>query len=242
MLGTRESCSCERCQAACRTKPGWYMPGEVAVAAGHLGLSPREFFSVWCAVDWWSTDEDEDVYVIAPRLRGHPGGEEYPPAPGGVCNHLVAGKCALHGRGKPFECRRMLHDDTPEIDRNRKREMIEAWRGHQDEIVALLGRQPQSKPSVLREHAQNEMENAVSEVPTTGAVEEKPPESVLVNGKWRFCVVKVSDHDVPCFHFIHPEFGDVYIALSGNSLTAMIEGASSVLAFVRAQQQNPTRA
>lgn len=51
-IGTKDSCKCESCQAACRQKPGWFLPGEAERVAEYLGISLEDLFRTKLAVDW----------------------------------------------------------------------------------------------------------------------------------------------------------------------------------------------
>lgn len=141
--GNASSCACPTCRQACEHKPGWLMPGEAEVAAEALGLSPRDFFRRFLAVDWWDGDprdghyDLENVFVLAPAVGGCAGGM-YPANPKGRCVFYTDARlCAIHPV-KPFECRTYAHgpkDDT-------HRQVAIAWIPHQEQIRDLLGREP----------------------------------------------------------------------------------------------------
>lgn len=141
---TAESGTCETCRFACTHKPGWFLPGEAEKAAELLGLTLEEFFRRYLAVDWWaSIDTDSDIFLLSPAVVGAPTGEEFPANPKGTCVFYRDGLCTIHA-AKPHECRtwycgsadaevQTLHGDT-----------ARAWTDHRDQIVELLGREPES--------------------------------------------------------------------------------------------------
>jgi hypothetical protein len=59
-------CSCKQCRALCLGTPGWFMPGQVTLAAKFMKMSLREFFDRYLIVEYW-VDCDGDVNLLAPR-------------------------------------------------------------------------------------------------------------------------------------------------------------------------------
>jgi Fe-S-cluster containining protein len=143
MACTKESGSCAKCQRGCTTKPGWFLPGEAEAAAALLGMSLEGFFADYLAVDWWEDaewlDYEKNVYLLSPAIRGESPGEEMPGDPRGTCVFYEEGRCRIHD-AKPHECREAvctqpagtIHKDT-----------AQAWTEHQEQIVTLLGREPE---------------------------------------------------------------------------------------------------
>jgi Fe-S-cluster containining protein len=141
-----EDCTCPDCQSACQSKPGWFLPGEAEGAAALLGVSLAELFRTKLAVDWWEAGDgtDDDVFVVAPALVGHPAGEEYPGDPRGRCVFYVKGRCQIHA-AKPHECAMAHHDVPPTGEvRARHRRVAMAWRDRQPQVAELLGREPEA--------------------------------------------------------------------------------------------------
>ena len=134
--GTKDSCFCDNCQAACRHKPGWFLPGEVERVAEYLEISLPELFQTKIAVDWWV--EEHDIFVLLPALDNEEAGEEFPADPRGICIFFKDGLCEIHPV-KPFECREMIHD---QLNQGRHKQVADAWRSHQNQIIELLGREP----------------------------------------------------------------------------------------------------
>ena len=139
-----EDCSCKRCQSACQSKPGWFMPGEAEKAAALLGLTLEEFFKTKLGVDWF--EGDPDIFALAPALVGRPTGHEYPGNPRGACVLFVDGRCSIHA-AKPLECREYLHGDDRATLAERKVRIRDAWGAlaPQKQIEQLLGREPESE-------------------------------------------------------------------------------------------------
>ncbi len=69
-------CRCQNCQSACRRRPGWFAPGEVAKAASLLNMSEQEFFDKHVGVDYYAPDgtNKEAVFVLAPITQGNHAG------------------------------------------------------------------------------------------------------------------------------------------------------------------------
>ncbi len=151
------SCSCRQCVSGCTRRPGWFHPGEVAKAAEYLGMTPKEFFDKYLVVDYQTENrhillpgEDEPgqsfVFVLSPALAGMKTGTEAPFDMMGRCVFFTDDqKCAIHP-AKPGECRHAYHDHTDEQTGRFKLQMVEEWRGNEQEVTDLLGREPKPMP------------------------------------------------------------------------------------------------
>lgn len=145
--GTKESCTCAKCREACSYRPGWFLPGEAEEVAYHLGVSLETLFETKLMVDWWVGD-DADVFVLSPAIVGEEAGTETQEVVQGTCVFFENGSCLIHAV-KPFECREMIHGEK-NGERNGRHEWVaNAWRSFQDQIVGLLGREPESKNFTL---------------------------------------------------------------------------------------------
>lgn len=138
-----DSGTCHVCRAGCSHKPGWFLPGEAERAAEYLGVTLAEFFARDLAVDWYEdlTGDGDDVFVLSPALVGEDPGEEMPADPRGRCVFYVDNRCSIH-EVKPHECSAFYCGSSIEAVRDDHANTAEAWRGHQDQIVELLGRRP----------------------------------------------------------------------------------------------------
>ena len=140
-----QDCECSSCRGACESKPGWFMPGEAEKAAEHLGVSLKELFDNSLSVDWWEKDAelDHDVFVLSPAVWGGSPGEEFDADPKGVCVFFKEGRCSIH-EVKPFECRQLLHTDSPEMVSARHRSVRDAWDTDENQLSVeqTLGRDP----------------------------------------------------------------------------------------------------
>lgn len=138
-------CQCERCKEACDERPGWFLPGEIQPLAENLGITAQELFDNHLGVDWWEEHESngEDVFVLAPAIKGTRERREYRSDPHGECKFFVEGKCLIHKLGKPYECAALNHESCE----NNHEKAADAWAGkeHQDFIEQLFGRKPRSK-------------------------------------------------------------------------------------------------
>lgn len=135
-------CSCKDCVSACHNKPGWFLPEEIKPAADLLGLTEKEFFDKYLAVDYYG-NSDSFTFVIAPATHKCKPGSEYPLEPTGRCVFLTDDeKCGIHA-AKPYECRKYDHrkyDREEAADQHKA--VAEAWLPHKDKIASLLGREP----------------------------------------------------------------------------------------------------
>lgn len=138
--GNKQSCFCEECKAACRYKPGWFLPGEAEEVAAHLKISLEELFETKLAVDWWIGTSEPDTFLLSPTVVSNGAGTEFPGNPQGTCIFFKEGLCEIHPV-KPFECREMIHGEK---DNSRHGQVADAWRTHQNQIAELLGREPES--------------------------------------------------------------------------------------------------
>jgi Fe-S-cluster containining protein len=139
----KDSGTCGYCRDACTRKPGWFLPGEAERAAEFLGVPLEEFFRQYLAVDWWEADHriETTTFVLSPAIEGDEAGEEFPGDPRGTCVFYQDQQCQIHPV-KPYECREHWCGDrasnTTHLD------AAAAWTGHQDQVAALLGREPEA--------------------------------------------------------------------------------------------------
>ena len=137
----QQSCTCHRCSEACSHKPGWFLPGEAEKAAELMKMPLPDFFAKYLGVDWWNGAEfGQETFVLAPALKQHEPGTEYPAMPTGQCIFFNKDRrCDIHA-AKPHECQQYWHGDNPAGERHK--ETAEAWTDHQAQIEALLSRKP----------------------------------------------------------------------------------------------------
>ena len=99
-------CTCHECNG-CSNQPGWWSPVDFMEACVASKMKPLSFFKRSCVLEFWVTDP-KDIFIIAPCKRYQ--------APGskaawnhafrmGVCIFYENGRCSIHHRGKPYECR-----------------------------------------------------------------------------------------------------------------------------------------
>lgn len=137
-------CSCESCKGACRTKPGWFKPGEAEKTAELLEISLKELFDTKLGIDWW--EDEPDIFLLSPAVVGMQPGKEYSGNPRGRCVFFTDdGLCEVHA-AKPFECAELnCKTDDRDVTHARHEAVAKAWKDHQDQIVDLLGRQPEAE-------------------------------------------------------------------------------------------------
>ena len=149
MIATKESCSCAKCQAYCQNRVGWFMPDEPEKAAKYLGISLKELFNTKLAIDWWCGENgDDNIFLIAPAIKGKETGTEFDADPRGECIfYNEKGLCDIHP-AKPYECRNSSHKkENNGINTHKKIAMV--WTKHQNKIIDLLGREPVAKSSTI---------------------------------------------------------------------------------------------
>lgn len=143
MTCTPESGTCTKCVNACRTKPGWFRPGEPEKAAALLGIPLQEFFDTKLGVDWWEADAGLPLtFVIAPATTSMLPGREYPVNPRGTCVFLDDhDRCSIH-EAKPSECA-AYWCETKAKPKEVHEAITKDWLAHQDDVVNLLGGEPE---------------------------------------------------------------------------------------------------
>jgi hypothetical protein len=89
------NCKCNVCQSACKKRPGWFAPGEVAKAAELMGMTPKEFFDKYICVDFYfnTDDPEKSIFVLTPATNRAEPGKEYPFNPHGTCVFFKDGLC-----------------------------------------------------------------------------------------------------------------------------------------------------
>lgn len=154
MKGTKESCTCEECQRACRNKPGWMSPERFIQIVEYLRMTKEEAFEKYFAVDWWESfyEEKDSIndrrgYLIVPAIHGSEG-SYYPFNPNGECVFFRNGRCDIHPV-KPEECAHMIHgfkESEHKMARERRRGYVALWQTAewQGLLKELLGEEPQA--------------------------------------------------------------------------------------------------
>jgi len=109
----------------CRSSPGWFGPGEVEAAAGHLGMDADAFVRRFLVIDSIAIEgddgESEVVHVFAPLKLARDGKPALPPASrADALYRALRGTCIFydgHGCGiyeaRPTECREYICTRAP---------------------------------------------------------------------------------------------------------------------------------
>lgn len=106
------------------------------MAADHLGLTLREFFNQYLAVDYWEADHLlSRTNVLSPAVVGAEAGAWFPENPNGRCVFFNGGRCDIH-EVKPFECRTFVC--TQPLVFSQHLAVAAAWGSGQDQIRELL--------------------------------------------------------------------------------------------------------
>jgi Fe-S-cluster containining protein len=141
----KNQCDCECCKRACTEKPGWFLPGEAEKVAEYLDITLKELFDDYLAVDWFEGENGaDDIFLLAPAVKGEETGDMYPGDPRGTCVFFEDGKCAIHDV-KPFECAQYHHDEKRSVLSSRHDGVPNKWVEHQKQIEDLLGKEPYSR-------------------------------------------------------------------------------------------------
>lgn len=148
-----KSCECERCQADCQNKPGWFLPTEIQPLADKLGLTVQELFDRHLAVDYFLYKNGKTpVFILAPATVKSGTGEMYPYNPLGTCRWFKDGKCQVHEQGKPLECAKTYHGSTAKEVHRLRDDIVRAWRTKENQawIADLLGTAPKApEPTIF---------------------------------------------------------------------------------------------
>jgi hypothetical protein len=157
-------CQCLECRSYCSNRPGWFAPGEVEVAAEHLGIEPDRLFRTRLVVDWVLVD-GRPVFGLSPTTVLLVGRQVWPPGRAcGTCTFLRPdGGCGIH-RVKPLECALAHHAQTDDAQRSAHDAIVALWDtpAGREEVRRLLGREP-------------EIENDVADVRLPTIIERKEP-------------------------------------------------------------------
>lgn len=144
-----KECKCEKCQDACRHKPGWFMPGEVKCLAKYMGITLKALFEKYLSVDWYVGHPD--IFVLSPSIvaiGSMYAGTMFPGDPRGVCVFFEpkTGKCGIHSEYKPLECKEYYHEKQRGNSPTNHSGVAEAWntKENQQQIKDLLGKEPKS--------------------------------------------------------------------------------------------------
>lgn len=142
---TRPGCSCDACVSACTHKPGWLRFGDEKIIAAQLGITVKEIFDKYLAVDFWTDPKTHKEYFgLSPVTHRATPGKMFPFDPLGTCIFFTADKkCGIHAVA-PAECQGYMHDLTDEQSMNLHREVAESWGSDEAKklIRELLGKEP----------------------------------------------------------------------------------------------------
>jgi len=148
-MGTKESCTCDKCKSDCLFKPGWFMPDEIAPLAEYLSLTIQETFDQYLLIDWWVVTGGNDIYTISPCVTHLSPGGQFTWAAGGKCVFYKDERCAIHPV-KPFECREALHDTFHDGSDDTTHEKVAmAWKEKQMFIKVISGEEPKQVNATL---------------------------------------------------------------------------------------------
>jgi Fe-S-cluster containining protein len=123
-------CKCKKCVSACRSQPGWFLPGEAEKAAELLGMPFEELRAKYLIREYWMADQT--IYVWAPRKVGVDVNRDtagwssaFQAAP---CIFLTdQNLCMIHA-AKPAECREAMPCDASfKASPNMRESIKEEW-------------------------------------------------------------------------------------------------------------------
>ena len=145
-------CTCDKCVAACKRMPGWFMPGEAEIVAEFLHLSLKELFKDYLIVNYYdnSSDWDRTTYVLQPAIKPYEDSSRnhrwhtgiVNGWPWGECVFLENDRCGIHAV-KPFECKHAMCCNSKDTDRITHLDFAKVWceEEHQEQIEQLLDRE-----------------------------------------------------------------------------------------------------
>jgi hypothetical protein len=141
-----KECSCDSCKMACMHRPGFFRREQIEPLAKALNITVKELVHKHLQVDFYSglyiNPEGKSVYLddvmmLVPRLKGHPGASQIDQDPRGVCHWFVKGRCQIHKKGKPAECAGLVHNDKDDYDTIDRAEVVSTWVGHEEFIEEI---------------------------------------------------------------------------------------------------------
>jgi len=122
------SCKCDNCKGACEHKPGWFLPDQVEAVLDHFKVKHvDDLLGQQLAIDWYIND-GLNVLVLSPQVESNKGSIQFPGDPQGVCVFYKRGLCEIYDV-RPFECRKLNHDNEQEDIDERHRFTSESWDG-----------------------------------------------------------------------------------------------------------------
>ena len=150
-MGTnkRISCDCQQCKNACTNKPGWFKPGEAEKVADFLGISLKQLFDSYLAVDF-IRNNDQVIFLLSPNVTTNKPGQVWPFYPAGQCVFFKNGKCTIHPVA-PYECQAYHHTEKFVEIQKRHLNMPTYWQDHQDQITQLLGHPPMHEEPTMND-------------------------------------------------------------------------------------------
>lgn len=108
-----------------------------------MAMPMPEFFHRYLGVDWWEEPSGQ-TFLLSPATTRMEPGAEFPPDPRGQCVFLTeAGRCSIYA-ARPSECRFSHHDNEHAAHKAKRETVVAQWRGRQEDVAALLGRQPEA--------------------------------------------------------------------------------------------------
>jgi len=163
----KTDCNCEKCAKLCLGRPGVFAPGEATRAAAHLGLSLKDFFDRYLAINYYVA-ETGNVDFLTPAWKPKIGSTErllYALGAGtrledrpiedrpmngrrvtflegftyGRCALLSEKGCTLPFELRPTECREAYACERGDEARGRAQHeaVIEEWRKSSAELAGL---------------------------------------------------------------------------------------------------------
>jgi len=116
-------CDCKSCQNACKYRPGWFLPNQVADIEKFFNKPISLLLGEKLSIDWW---EEENILILAPQLKNNDD-IQYPADPRGECVFFNDNKCDIH-KIKPFECAEYLHDENIIKNKERHKFVKDEWK------------------------------------------------------------------------------------------------------------------
>ena len=121
------SCSCTVCKNACRTRPGWFIPEQLAEIEKFFGKSIHAMLGRELAIDWGcDRDMTGSILILAPNIKNNRS-IQYPAIPRGECVFVGEKGCIIYPI-RPYECGVSVHSDDEEKDLMRHVEIAAKWK------------------------------------------------------------------------------------------------------------------
>lgn len=121
------------------------LPGEAEKIAEYLGITLKELFIKYLAIDYYLSCKDGNKYLLSPAVKSMIPGNMVPANPMGECIFFdkESSKCKIHPVA-PYECKKFIHGTQRTEIEERHKWVAEQWNNEKnyDQLVELYEKEP----------------------------------------------------------------------------------------------------